>query len=118
MYCLSHANYTYYRFTVPHLPNVDLRIRMGIHSGQVAAGVIGLQMPHYALFGDTVNMASRMESTGERTYSLFSCPAHSFHTAARKIQVSKTTKELLEEFSPGNYSFEERGRVEIKVFCS
>ena len=40
-------------------------MRMGIHSGSVVAGVVGTKIPHYSVFGETVEIAGLMESTGE-----------------------------------------------------
>lgn len=71
-----------------------LRMRIGVHSGPIVAGVIGLRKFTYDLWGDTVNVASRMESTG----------------SPGRIHVSANTAELIRN----DFQLESRGFIEVK----
>jgi guanylate cyclase len=73
---------------------IDLKMRIGVHTGEVVAGVIGQRKFSYDLWGDTVNTASRMESHGE----------------PGRIQLSAATRDAL----PQTFSCTPRGAVQVK----
>lgn len=69
-------------------------IRIGIHSGSLVAGIVGIKKFAYDIWGDTVNTASRLESSGE----------------AGKVNISDSTHQLVKE----NYHCVYRGKIEAK----
>ncbi|GMS89568.1 hypothetical protein PENTCL1PPCAC_11743, partial [Pristionchus entomophagus] len=76
------------------LLNFDFVCKLGLNIGPVTAGVIGTTKLYYDIWGDTVNIASRMYSTG----------------VCNKIQVSQHTRDILSD----RYDFEYRDHIEVK----
>ena len=73
---------------------IQWKMRVGIHSGAVVAGVVGKKKVSYDLFGDTINTASRIESAGE----------------PGKINISASTYELIHK----DFACESRGKIFAK----
>jgi len=88
----AHVSIRTYPNTANHIP---LRMRIGLHIGPATAGVLGTQRLQYDVWGDTVNVASRMESTGE----------------PGRIHISASFAQALIN---APYSIVPRGEVEIK----
>jgi len=71
-------------------------MRVGIHTGPVVAGIVGVKKFQYDIWGDTVNTASRLENASE----------------ACKVNISQSTYELLKDDKA--FEFESRGKIEAK----
>ena len=71
-------------------------MRVGIHSGPVVAGIVGVKKFQYDIWGDTVNTASRLESNGE----------------VGRVNISQYTYDLIKDDS--NFVFEKRGKIQVK----
>ena len=71
-------------------------MRAGVHTGAVVAGIVGVKKFQYDIWGDTVNIASRMESSGE----------------VSKVNISQTTYELIKDYT--HFYFESRGKIAAK----
>ena len=71
-----------------------IELRIGIHTGPVIAGIVGTKKFAYDIWGDTVNIASRMESSGE----------------VGKVNISGTTYQLIKD----NFACEYRGKIAAK----
>ena len=69
-------------------------MRIGINSGEVVAGIVGIKKFAYDIWGDAVNVAARMESNGE----------------VGKVNISETTYQLAKD----NFDFEHRGEIQAK----
>jgi class 3 adenylate cyclase len=78
------------------LEKAKLEIRVGINTGSVVAGVVGTRKFAYDIWGDTVNVASRMESSG----------------AVSKVNISESTYNLIKDNTA--FTFEFRGEIEAK----
>ena len=75
---------------------ISFEMRLGIHTGPVVAGIVGIKKFQYDIWGDTVNTASRMESAGE----------------IGKVNISQKTYELIKD-NP-QFRFEPRGKIHVK----
>jgi len=76
--------------------NICFEMRVGIHTGPVVAGIVGVSKFQYDIWGDTVNIASRIENAGE----------------VGKVNISRSTYELIKE--DPTFKFQSRGKVKAK----
>ena len=78
------------------LNEMSFKMRLGIHTGPVVAGIVGVKKFQYDIWGDTVNTAARMESSGE----------------IGKVNISEDTYAALKD--DPEFTFKSRGKIEVK----
>jgi class 3 adenylate cyclase len=71
-------------------------VRIGVHTGPVVAGIVGVRKFQYDIWGDTVNTASRIETNGK----------------AGRVNISQVTYEILKD--DPDFTFENRGKISAK----
>ena len=79
-------------------PMPAFEMRIGIHTGPVVAGIVGVKKFQYDIWGDTVNTTSRMESSGE----------------VGQVNISEATYALVREQAGRLFTFTPRGKVQAK----
>lgn len=75
---------------------IPFELRIGIHTGPVVAGIVGVRKFQYDIWGDTVNTANRIENAGK----------------SAKVNISQSTYDLVKDNS--DFMFENRGKIEVK----
>ena len=75
---------------------ISFEMRVGVHTGPVVAGIVGVKKFQYDIWGDTVNTASRLESSGK----------------VGRVNISQVTYEAIKD--DPEFKFEHRGRIEVK----
>ncbi len=75
---------------------IAFEMRLGIHTGPVVAGIVGVKKFQYDIWGDTVNTASRMETNGE----------------IGKVNISQNTYDFIKD--DPRFTFESRGKIRVK----
>jgi class 3 adenylate cyclase len=83
---------------MPHLPNKQIQMRIGIHYGSRVAGIVGVISPRYFVFGDTVNISAKMEASGH----------------GGRIHLTKETRDLLLTNFFDESKIVERGKTLVK----
>ena len=98
--CLAQMNLLVKKLEVNLGPDTgDLGLRIGLHSGPVTAGVLRGERSRFQLFGDTINVASRMESTG----------------SPGRIHLSRESARLLKEAGKGDWLLQRKGEFSRRL---